>query len=116
MMIAVGVLIFSLAGEWLLRYWLNDSQVVGTVFPILAVLLVGSALNAIYTIGYINWIAHEKIYRIFQVNTLGLALSVALIPPLVSWHGAIGAAFGWVAMNLVGFVISLGWLIPKKNV
>ena len=116
MMIAVGVLIFSLAGEWSLRYWLNDSQVVGTVFPILAVLLVGSALNAIYTIGYINWIAHEKIYRIFQVNILGLALSVALIPPLVSWHGAIGAAFGWVAMNLVGFVISLGWLIPKKNV
>ena len=116
MMIVVGVLIFSLTGKWLLLYWLSDSQVVDTVFPILAILLVGTALNAIYTIGYINWIVHEKVYRIFQVNAIGLALSVTLITPLVNWHGTIGAAFGWVTMNLVGFVISLEWLMREKNV
>ena len=114
--IAMGVVIFSLTGEWLLHYWLSDYHIVDTIYPILAILLIGTALNAIYTIGYINWIANEKIYRIFQVNALGLALSVALIPPLVNWYGTIGAAFGWVATNLIGFIISLEWLIRKKNV
>jgi len=114
-MVGVGGVVFSVAGEWLLHLWLRNAEVVAAVYPVLAILLIGTALNAIYNIGYINWIAHEKIHRVLQVNVLALALSVLLIPPLVSRQGIIGAAFGWLSINLIGFVLSLEWLKRKQN-
>ena len=111
--IVPGVLAFGIAGEWLLYVWLRNTQVVEAVYPVLKVLLMGTILNAIYNIGYINWIAHEKTNRIFQVNALALVLSMALIPPLVTWQGTIGAAFGWLVINLIGSVLSLDWLKQK---
>lgn len=109
----LGALIFIVAGEWLLGIWLRNAEAVVIVYPLLAALLVGTAMNAFYNVGYINWIAHEKIYRVFQVNALALVLSVALIPPLVGWQGTVGAAFGWLAINLIGLVFSLEWLKRK---
>ena len=115
MLVGLGALLFIAAGEWLLGVWLRNPAVVAVVYPLLAVLLVGTALNAFYNVGYINWIVHEKIRRVFQVNALALALSVALIPPLVAWQGTIGAAFGWLAINLIGFLLSLEWLKRKQD-
>jgi len=111
--VGLGGLIFSLTGEMLLKLWLRNDQVVGIVYPVLAVLLLGTAMNAFYNIGYINWIAHEKIHRVLQVNAMALLLSVLLIPLLVSWQGPIGAAFGWLMINLIGLVLSLEWLKRK---
>jgi O-antigen/teichoic acid export membrane protein len=98
----------------LLEVWLKNPEAAATVYPLLLVLLVGTGLNAFYNVGYINWIAHQKIYRSFQVNALALGFSVALIPPLVIWKGAVGAAFGWLAINLIGLVLSLEWLKKKQ--
>jgi O-antigen/teichoic acid export membrane protein len=103
-------LVFITFGEWLLHSWLRNPEAVEAIYPLLAVLLVGTALNAFYNVGYIHWIVHEKIQRVLQVNVLALVLSVALIPPLVESKGTIGAAFGWLSINLIGFVYSLGWL------
>ena len=110
LMATLGALIFITAGKWLLDVWLRNPESAAVVYPILAILLVGTGLNAFYNVGYINWLVHEKIYRVFQVNALALALSVALIPLLVVWQGTIGAAFGWLVINLVGFILSLEWL------
>lgn len=115
LLVGLGALLFIAAGEWLLGVWLRNPAVVAVVYPLLAVLLVGTALNAFYNVGYINWIVHEKIRRVFQVNALALVLSVALIPPLVAWQGTIGAAFGWLAINLIGFLLSLEWLKRKQD-
>jgi O-antigen/teichoic acid export membrane protein len=112
---ALGALIFTTVGEWLLNIWLRNPEAVETIYPLLSVLLVGTGLNAFYNVGYINWIVHEKIHRVFQVNALALVLSVALIPPLVAWQGTIGAAFGWLSINLIGFVLSLEWLKRKQD-
>lgn len=108
-------LIFFAAGKWLLDAWLRNPEAAATVYPLLAILLVGTCLNAFYNVGYINWIVLKKIHRVFQVNALALVLSVALIPPLVAWQGTIGAAFGWLAINLIGFVLSLEWLKRKQD-
>lgn len=115
LLVGLVALIFIVAGKWLLDAWLRNSDVAAAVYPLLAVLLVGTGLNAFYNVGYINWIVHEKIHRVFQVNALALVLSVALIPPLVTWQGTIGAAFGWLAINLIGFVLSLEWLRRKQD-
>lgn len=115
LLVGLVALFFISAGDWLLAGWLRNQEVVTIVYPLLAVLFVGSALNAFYNVGYINWIVHEKIHRVFLVNALALVLSVALIPPLVAWKGTIGAAFGWLAINLIGFVLSLEWLKRKQD-
>lgn len=113
MLVISAALVFITGGEWLLGVWLRNAAATAIVYPILAILLVGTAMNAFYNVGYINWIAHEKIFRVFQVNALALSLSATLIPMLVAWKGIGGAAFGWLAINLIGCILSLEWL--KRN-
>jgi O-antigen/teichoic acid export membrane protein len=113
LLVGLGAMIFIAVGKWLLDVWLRNPEAATAIYPMLAILLTGTALNAFYNVGYVNWLAHQKTHRVLQVNAFALVLSVALIPPLVSWQGTIGAAFGWLAINLIGFVFSLGWL--KQN-
>ncbi len=113
LMVVGGGLGFALLGQWALEIWLKSPIAVESVYPVLALLLVGTALNALYNVGYMHWIVHEKIRRVVQVNALALLLSLLVIPPLVSFYGPIGAAFGWLAINLVGFILSLEWI--KKS-
>lgn len=115
LLVGLGIMIFAAVGKWLLGIWLRSPEVVAAVYPMLAVLLAGVALNAFYNVGYVNWLAHQKVHRVLQVNALAIVLSAALIPLFVSWQGTIGAAFGWLAINLIGFVFSLGWLQRKSN-
>jgi O-antigen/teichoic acid export membrane protein len=115
LIVVVAGVSFMFAGQWILHLWLGNTQASEAVFPLVAILLVGTALNAFYTVGYIHWIVYEKIRRIVQVNAIALLLSILLIPPLVLWFGTIGAAFGWLALNLLGFVLSLEWLKRGGN-
>ncbi len=100
-------------GEWLLGIWLHDLSVVKEVRSLLSILLIGTMLNAFYAIGYINWIVHGQVRHILFVNGLSCAIAAVLIPQLVSWKGTMGATFGWLSINLVGFALSLGWARRK---
>ena len=112
---AIGAVAFVSAGKLMLNLWLRNSEAVQGIYQILAILLVGTSLNALYNVGYLNWLVYEKTHRVFQVNTLALVLSLAVIPPLVDLGGSVGAAFGWVTINLIGFLLSLEWLKKKSN-
>ena len=112
---AIGAVAFVSAGKLMLNLWLRNSEAVQGIYQILAILLVGTSLNALYNVGYLNWLVYEKTHRVFQVNTLALVLSLAVIPPLVDLGGSVGAAFGWVTINLIGFLLSLEWIKKKSN-
>lgn len=114
-MVAAGAVMFILAGHWLLTIWLKNEQAVAAIYPLLMVLLAGSALNAFYNVGYIHWLVHDKVRRILQVNVVSLTLAVALVPLLVAWQGSMGATFGWLVMNLIGLLLSLEWLKRKPH-
>lgn len=109
-LVLVGYIFF---GKTILSYWLKNSQVVDVVYPILAVLLIGTSLNAFYNVGYINWIVHEKIKRIVQVNFFSLVLSIILVPFFIIQYGPVGAAFSWLIINLIGLILSLEWIRHK---
>jgi O-antigen/teichoic acid export membrane protein len=111
---AAGALIFWTTGYWLLTIWLTDSQAVAQIYPLLAVLLCGTVLNAFYNVGYTNWLAQEKIQKILLVNAISFVSTCLLMPYLIAAHGTIGAAFGWLAMNSIGFALSLEWLKKKQ--
>jgi len=88
---------------------------VSRVLPILSIALWGSALNALYGVGYANWLAHGRSGRILLVNAASLGTALLTIPPLVVQWGVVGAAFGWIAMNVIGFTCSLGWLTDTRR-
>ena len=113
--VSAGALIFVALGHWLLTLWLKDLEVAQLIFSLLSFLLIGTALNAFYNVGYVHWLIHQRFGKILGVNLVSLVLSIFLIPPLVDAHGIVGAAFGWVAINLVGFSFSLGWSKKSNN-
>lgn len=112
--VIAGALFFVVMGQWVLTLWLKDLAVAQLVFSLLSFLLIGSALNAFYNVGYIHWMIDQRFGNILRVNLAALVLSVLVIPPLVDAHGIVGAAFGWVVINLAGFALSLGWY-KKSN-
>jgi O-antigen/teichoic acid export membrane protein len=115
LIVILGIVIFITSGKWILQLWLRNADVVAQVYPILTVLLVGTVLNAFYNVGYIYWLVYQKTHRILQVNVAALVISVVLIPSLVSRFGAMGAAIGWLAINLIGFLFSLEWIKRVSN-
>lgn len=114
-MVIAGAVGFLAIGEWALGFWLRDSKAVAIVHPLLSILLIGSALNAFYHVGYFNWLANRRTRRILLVNVVSLVVCLVVTPPLVTWQGIIGATFGFLTMNAIGLVISLEWLRPVEN-
>ncbi|WP_367849025.1 lipopolysaccharide biosynthesis protein [Rhodoferax sp. WC2427] len=109
-LVAIGGLLFAAMGEWMLHFWVRNATAATAIYPVLSVLLIGTALNAFYNVGYIHWLVVGKVDRMLKVNLAALVLSIAIIPPLVDRLGIIGAAFGWLSINLIGFTFSLEWL------
>lgn len=112
-LVVAGALMFKLAGHWLLTTWLNNVHAVVVIYPLLTVLLAGTALNAFYNVGYIHWLVHDRVRRVLQVNLVSFVLAVTLVPWLVLWKGSMGATFGWLVINLIGLLLSLEWLKRK---
>jgi O-antigen/teichoic acid export membrane protein len=104
-----GAIGYVLLGTVILKVWLHNDATAQSVHPLLSVLLIGSAVNAFYHVGYFNWLARGRVDRIMLVNGLSFVVCVLALPVFVRWYGPIGATFGFVAMNLIGLGISLGW-------
>jgi O-antigen/teichoic acid export membrane protein len=112
--IALSALAYLGAGDILLHIWLGNAQYEAQVKPILDILLIGSAFNLVYQIGYQRWIALSRTRTIAIVNTLGLVCSLSITPFLVLRFGAAGAAVSWIVINVVGVALSMGFLVPRR--
>lgn len=106
---------FALFGTAILQWWLTDRQTVDAVYPILCVLLVGSALNGLYNIGYINWVATAQTRKILQVNIISLAICLIATPLAIKHAGTMGAGIAWLVANVTGLFFSLEWLKKTKH-
>jgi O-antigen/teichoic acid export membrane protein len=115
LVIFVGALLFVVAGRTVLTLWLKNEQVVAIVYPVLSLLLVGTAMNAVYSVGYLNWVAAGATRKILLVNGSALALSAVTLPTLIAHFHLMGAAFGWLIINCVGMVLSLDRFIKGKH-
>ena len=113
--IAGATFIFALFGKTLLYVWLRKSEAAAAVFLPLVLLLCGSAMNALYNIGYLNWMARGKTVKIMQVNVASIVFAIILIPPLTELYGLPGGAIGWLGMNLIGFILSLESIISRRS-
>lgn len=114
-MVAVLIFGFAVAGKLILEHWLRDANVVATVYPVLMLLLVGTGMNAIYNVGYMNWLGAGATNKILRVNMLSLGLAIALTPFFVAKYDLLGAACGWLIINGIGLLLSLDWLTKGKK-
>ncbi|BBE49690.1 Polysaccharide biosynthesis protein [Ferriphaselus amnicola] len=114
LVVVVGGGIFYFMGVWLLERWLNNPVAVAYIYAPLSVLLIGTAMHAIWNIGYLVWLANGKANNALFSNAFTLVLSVVFSPALITRYGLVGAAFGWLMMNVAGTALSFGWLKRKR--
>jgi O-antigen/teichoic acid export membrane protein len=115
LIITISGLIYYALGYIFLSWWLNNLEIVKHVYEILNFLLIGTALNALYTIGHLNWIVKGQFSKIFHVNLISLIASVFFIPVMINMFGMVGASIGWILINVIGLLFSLGWLIQERK-
>jgi O-antigen/teichoic acid export membrane protein len=108
-LVALGSCLYLWLANPLLDYWLGSRALTSEIKPILDILMLGSALNLFYQIGYQRWVARGHSKPIAFINLAGLLCSVTLTPLLVPVYGPVGAASGWIAINLLGAVFSFAF-------
>jgi len=88
----------------ILRLWTRNSETARIAAPILGVLVVGSALNAVLFLPY----ALQLAFGWTKLSLIAGLSSIALVIPamftLTKHFGAVGAATVWVALNLVNMI------------
>lgn len=114
-MIIIFAAVYYTIGYDFLTWWLKSPNIAIQVYDLLTILLIGTALNALYTIGYINWIVKGQLTRVLQVNLISLIVSIISIPIMVARFGMVGASLGWITINAVGLLFSLGWLVRNDD-
>jgi O-antigen/teichoic acid export membrane protein len=113
--VAVGIGYIFLGGP-LLNVWLRNESATAQIHSVLDWLLIGTAFNAIYNIGYINWVAAGKSREVLAVNFVSILVGVAVLPASITQYGMKGAGVAWMVVNAIGLLCSMGWMINKKEV
>ena len=111
---SVLILGFALACQSLIDMWLRQADASQKVYEYCSLLLIGTAFNAVYNVGYMDWVVRRKVKNILALNLFSMVSLITLLPISINNYGAKGAAFGWVFVNLIGFCFSLGWVRTKK--
>jgi O-antigen/teichoic acid export membrane protein len=92
-------IVMILYAENFLRLWTQDSYLAASVAPLLSLLTLGNLLNGLMWIPYQAQLAHGWTRLAVSINTGAVLVLVPLILLIVPRHGAIGAAWIWVALN-----------------
>ena len=94
--------------------WTGNPVVAERTSTIAAILLIGTALNALASIPYHAQLAHGWTRLALITNIISLPLIVILILLMNSWYGIIGVSGIWVIYNFLLVVITIP--IMHKNI
>ncbi|MDB4035277.1 oligosaccharide flippase family protein [Pseudomonadales bacterium] len=98
---ALVLIVFS---ETFLKLWTQDADLALRTAPILRLLVLGNLLNGLMWIPYQTQLAHGWTGLTVRMNIISVLLLVPAILWIVPRHGAEGAAWVWVCLN-VGYVL-----------
>lgn len=106
LMIPIVTTVIFFSNE-ILALWLNDPAVSENVQPILVLLMIGTALNALMVVPFSLQLAHGWTRFSIYKNLIASLLLVPLLLILVNRHQGIGAAIVWLVLNLGYLVIEV---------
>jgi O-antigen/teichoic acid export membrane protein len=90
-----------------LRLWTRNIEMSLFVAPILRVLVLGSALNALLVLPYALQLAFGWTRLSLIAGLLSIGVVVPVIIPMTKYYGPVGAATVWLGMNLVNMLIAV---------
>lgn len=91
----------------ILELWTQDQALAARVHALVVVLSLGSLINGLMTIPYYLQLSAGWTGLTMRVNGVAIAIVVPLLFVVVPRHGALGAAFVWLGLNLVAMVVTV---------
>jgi O-antigen/teichoic acid export membrane protein len=91
----------------ILLLWTGSEQTAGTASPIVSILVIGMALNALMTLPYALQLSHGWTSIGLRINTFLIITLVPTIYYMATHYGAVGAATVWVVLNVIYMMISV---------
>lgn len=102
---------YLVAGDFALSVWLQDRALSVQVKQVLDLILISSALNMVYNIGYTNWVSLGESRWVASINVVSFAAALIVTPVSIDLFGLKGAAAALIAMNSIGAISAIVWLI-----
>jgi O-antigen/teichoic acid export membrane protein len=110
-LLSVGVLppaiILCLFSREIILLWTGDVAMAAAVAPLLSIWVIGTALNGLMHIPYVAQLAHGWPQLAMRMNALAVVAVIPALLILVPKHGAIAAAWIWVAINAAYLVFGV---------
>jgi O-antigen/teichoic acid export membrane protein len=91
----------------ILLLWTGSTKTAGVASPIVSVLIVGTALNALMHLPYALQISHGWTSIGLRINTFFIITLVPAIYFMATHYGPVGAAGVWVALNSIYMAIGV---------
>jgi O-antigen/teichoic acid export membrane protein len=95
-------------GEGVLFAWSGSVDLATAAGPILAALAIGTFINGLMHMPYQLQLAHGWTGLVLKTNLVAVTLLVPTIFWVVPRHGAIGAAWVWIALNAGYVLLNIG--------
>jgi O-antigen/teichoic acid export membrane protein len=97
----------------LLELWTRDAALAAEAAPLTQLLLAGGLLNALMWMPYRAQLAHGWTGLTVRINTAAVLVLVPATLVVVPFHGAIGAAALWIALNAGYLLIGVHWMYRR---
>jgi O-antigen/teichoic acid export membrane protein len=97
--------VVSLFSFEMLRLWTRNSETAAIAAPILSVLMVGSAINALLYLPYTLQLAFGWTKLPFLAGLISTLTLVPLMFPMTKHFGPVGAASIWAILNVLNMLI-----------
>lgn len=102
----------------ILTLWIGDSVVVQNSHPILSLLIIGTAFNAIMTLPYTMQLAYGWTKLAIYKNIIAVIFLIPLMVWMVHMYQGVGAAWVWIILNLGYFIFEVPimhrWLLKSE--
>jgi O-antigen/teichoic acid export membrane protein len=113
--LAAVVALFSFE---ILRLWTGNAETAANAAPILSMLMIGSAINAVLYLPYILQLAFGWTKLPFVAGLVSISILLPLMFPMTRHFGLVGAASMWAVLNVLNMLIAVPImhrrLLPKE--
>jgi O-antigen/teichoic acid export membrane protein len=91
----------------IIRLWTGNAETAANVAPVLSMLMVGSAINAVLYLPYILQLAFGWTRLPFVAGVISISVLVPLMFPMTRHFGLVGAASIWAVLNVLNMLIAV---------
>jgi len=112
MLLPVSVVLAVFPTEFLLL-WTTNAEIAQRTHTLLALLVIGTAINGLMTLPLALQLAHGWTRLVFVINTVAVIVLAPMIYFMSLYYGGIGAAWVWITLNC-GYVTIMLQMMHRR--